>query len=215
MDGIILTGRRTDPRPSLTGIGRIPTVYAFSPSTDPAEVSVVSDDAGGATLAVEHLLGLGRTRIAHVTGPRHHAAARDRAARTRDLLDQAGLGLATGRPLYGDWSEAWGRRAVGVVLHAAPGTDAFFCGNDQIARGVTEALRERGIPVPDAIAIVGYDNWDSMALAARPPLTTIDMDLGEIGRIAALRLLAQIDTGSPQEAGVTTVPCRLIVRESA
>jgi LacI family transcriptional regulator len=215
VDGIIVTGRRTDPRPSLTGIGRTPTVYAFSPSTNPADTSVVSDDAGGATLAVEHLLGLARTRIAHVTGPRHHAAARDRAARTLDLLDHAGLGLVTGRPLFGDWSEAWGRRAVDAVLRAVPDTDAFFCGNDQIARGVAEALRERGIRVPDAIAIVGYDNWDSMALAARPPLTTVDMDLGEIGRIAALRLLAQIDGGAPQDAGVTTVPCRLIVRESA
>jgi DNA-binding LacI/PurR family transcriptional regulator len=53
-----------------------------------------------------------------------------------------------------------------------------------------------------------------MALGSRPPLTTIDMNLGEIGRIAALRLLAAIDADAP-EAGVTTVPCRLIMRESA
>ncbi|HEX4704286.1 MAG TPA: LacI family DNA-binding transcriptional regulator [Pseudonocardiaceae bacterium] len=214
VDGIIVTGRRTDPRHPLTGIGLIPTVYAFSPSTDPQDVSVVSDDAGGATLAVEHLLGLGRTRIAHVTGPRHHAAARDRAARTLELLADAGLAPATGRAHYGDWSEAWGRRAAEAVLRATPDMDAFFCGNDQIARGVADTLRERGVRVPDDIAIVGYDNWDTMALAARPPLTTIDMDLGEIGRIAALRLLAQIDATTP-EAGLATVPCRLIVRESA
>jgi LacI family transcriptional regulator len=215
VDGIIVTGRRTDPRPPLAGIGSIPTVYAFSPSADPVDVSVVSDDAGGATLAVEHLLGLGRTRIAHVTGPMHHAAARDRAARTADLLDRAGLALAAGRAHYGDWSEAWGRRAADVVLRAAPDTDAFFCGNDQIARGVAETLREHGVRIPDDIAIVGYDNWDSMALASRPPLTTVDMDLGEIGRIAALRLLVQIDASAPEEAGATTVPCRLIVRDSA
>ena len=47
------------------------------------------------------------------------------------------------------------------------------------------------------------------------PLTTIDMDLGKIGRIAALKLLAQIDPGTPGEAGAITVACRLIVRESA
>jgi LacI family transcriptional regulator len=214
VDGIIVTGRRTDPRPPLTGVAPIPTVYALSPSTDPQDVSVVSDDAGGAALAVEHLLGLGRTRIAHVTGPAHHAAARDRAARTLELLEQAGLAPATGRAHFGDWSEAWGRRAAEAVLRAAPDTDAFFCGNDQIARGVADTLRERGARVPDDVAIVGYDNWDTMALASRPPLTTIDMDLSEIGRIAALRLLAAIDAGAP-EAGVATVPCRLIVRESA
>ena len=215
VDGIIVTGRRTDPRPPLAGIGSIPTVYALSPSTDSRDVSVASDDAGGATLAIEHLVGLGRTRIAHVTGPMHHAAARVRSARTLDLLDRVGMAPATGRAYHGDWSEAWGRRAAEVVLRAAPDTDAFFCGNDQIARGVADTLRESGVRVPDDIAIIGYDNWDSMALAARPPLTTIDMDLGEIGRIAALKLLARIDPGTPDEAGATIVPCRLIVRESA
>lgn len=214
VDGIIVTGRRTDPRPPLSGVGSIPIVYAFSPSTDPSDASVVSDDAGGAALAVEHLLGLGRSRIAHVTGPAHHAAAQDRAQRTLELLSEAGLAPAAGRAHFGDWSEAWGRRATDAVLRAAPDTDAFFCGNDQIARGVADALRERGIRVPEDVAIVGYDNWDAMALAARPPLTTVDMDLGEIGRIAALRLLAAIDAGAPQ-AGVETVPTRLIVRESA
>jgi len=101
------------------------------------------------------------------------------------------------------------------VLRTAPDLDAIFCGNDQIARGAADTLRERGVRVPDDIAIVGYDNWDSMALASRPPLTTIDMDLGEIGRIAALKLLAKIDPGAPDDVGTTTVPSRLIVRESA
>jgi len=214
VDGIIVTGRRTDPRPPLTGVGSIPTVYTVSPSENPDDMSVVSDDAGGATLAVEHLLGLGRARIAHVTGPAHHAAARDRAARTLALLEAAGLGPATGRVHHGDWSEAWGRRAAEAVLRGAPDTDAFFCGNDQIARGVADTLRERGRKVPDEVAVVGYDNWDTMTLASRPPLTTIDMGLGEIGRVAALRLLAAIDEGAPQP-GLTTVPCTLVVRDSA
>lgn len=214
VDGVIVTGRRTDPRPPLAGVGPIPTVYALSPSTDPRDMSVVSDDAGGAVLAVEHLLGLGRTKIAHVTGPAHHAAARDRAARTLEVLDRAGLAPVGDRAHYGDWSEAWGRRAAEAVLRTAPDTDAFFCGNDQIARGVADTLRERGVRVPEDVAIVGYDNWDTMALAARPPLTSIDMNLGEIGRVAALRLLTTIDAGTP-ETGAVTVPCRLIVRESA
>ncbi|MGH3416134.1 MAG: substrate-binding domain-containing protein, partial [Actinocrinis sp.] len=118
------------------------------------------------------------------------------------------------RTHYGDWSEDWGRRAAEAVLRTAPGADAFFCGNDQIARGVTDTLHERGVRVPDDVAVIGYDNWDTMALSARPPLTTIDMDLTEIGRIAALRLLAAIDAGTP-EPGITTVPCRLVVRQSA
>ncbi|WP_329320846.1 LacI family DNA-binding transcriptional regulator [Streptomyces sp. NBC_01262] len=213
VDGIIVTGRRTDPRPPLTGIAPIPTVYALSPSADPVDTSVVSDDRGGAHLAVEHLLATGRTRIAHVTGPAHHAAARDRARHTVELLESSSLRLATGRVHFGEWSEAWGRHAAEAVLRTAPDTDAFFCGNDQIARGVADTLRERGVNVPASIAIVGYDNWDTMALACRPPLTTIDRDLTEIGRMAALRLLDAIN--ADPVPGLHTVPCRLVVRESA
>jgi DNA-binding LacI/PurR family transcriptional regulator len=214
VDGIIVTGRRTDPRPPLSGIhDGVPVVYALSPSTDPTDISVVSDDAQGCRLAIDHLLATGRTRIAHVTGPAHHAAAADRARYTDELLTAAQLQLSDGKAHFGDWSEAWGRRAADMVLRAAPDTDAFFAGNDQIARGVTDALRERGITVPDQIAVLGYDNWDTMALASRPPLTTIDVDLTEIGRIAALRLLDAIDENPAP--GVHKVPCRLVVRDSA
>jgi len=213
VDGIIVTGRRTDPRPPLQGLRDVPTVYALSPSTDPADTSVASDDEGGARLAVEHLIASGRRHIAHVSGPAHHAAAERRAGLTQDLLGRAGYELSGGQVYFGDWSEAWGRRAARTVLRAAPDTDAFFCGNDQIARGVADTLREEGRGVPEDIAVVGYDNWDIMALAARPPLTTVDMNLNEVGRIAALRLLDAIDgSGTP---GVTTVPCRLVVRDSA
>nr|WP_256255945.1 substrate-binding domain-containing protein [Streptomyces sp. MUSC 14] len=152
--------------------------------------------------------------MAHITGPEHHAAARDRARHAMAHLEEAGLALSTGRVHFGGWSEARGRRATDAVLRTAPDTDAFFCGNDQIARGVTYALRGRGIGVPGDIAVVGYDNWDTMALASRPPLTTIDMNLTETGRIAALRLLETIDARETTP-GVRTVPCRLVVRESS
>jgi LacI family transcriptional regulator len=212
VDGIIVTGRRTDPRPPLKGIEPIPTVYALSPSTDPDDISVVSDDRSGAQLAIEHLLATGRTRIAHITGPAHHAAARDRAHHTLELLKHSAIELATGRVHFGEWSEAWGRRAAEAVLRTAPDTDAFFCGNDQIARGVADALRENGRDVPGSVSIVGYDNWDVMALASRPPLTTIDTDLSEVGRRAALLLLDAIDAEPAR--GLHSVPCRLVVRES-
>ena len=99
-------------------------------------------------------------------------------------------------------------------LFAPGGTapDALFCGNDQIARGAADALRERAIPVPDAVAIVGFDNWDVMALAARPPLTSIDMNLSALGREAGERLLEMI--GGAPLSGVCRRPCTLVVRGS-
>ena len=213
VDGIIVAGRRIDPRPPLTGPLTIPTVYALGPSTDPADASVVSDDEHGVRLAVRHLQDSGRSRIAHVTGPEHHAAASQRAALTRSALAEMGLEPSTGRVHFGEWSEAWGRQAAGIVLRLDPDCDALFCGNDQIARGVTDALREAGRRVPQDIAVAGYDNWDVMAMASRPPLTTVDTNLVEVGRVAALNLMDAID-GHPHH-GVEAVPCRLVIRESS
>jgi DNA-binding LacI/PurR family transcriptional regulator len=213
VDGIIVTDPRTAPRAPLHGIREIPTVYAISPSTDPADISVVCDDKGGSRLAVDHLLSMGRSRIAHVTGPADHPAARERSEQTALLLTEAGLELAGGRTFFGDFSESWGRRSVHAVLRSSADTDAIFCGNDEIARGVTDGLRELGRRVPEEIAVVGYDNWEVMALASRPPLTTVDMNLGEIGRISALLLLEAIDTAA--SPGIHTVTSKLVVRESA
>jgi LacI family transcriptional regulator len=90
---------------------------------------------------------------------------------------------------------------------------AIFCGSDQLARGVSDTLRLLGRRVPDDIALVGFDNWEPMALGADPPLTSIDMCLEAVGRKAAELLLAAID-GEPAH-GLTTVPCRLITRASS
>ena len=66
--------------------------------------------------------------------------------------------------------------------------------------------------VPDDVAVVGFDNWDVIAAATRPPLTTVDMNLHEVGRQAGLRLLDMIDGARP--SGVECLPCRLVVRQS-
>ena len=124
----------------------------------------------------------------------------------------AGLAMAGDGPLHGVWSEEWGRQAASIMLRQAPDADAIFCGSDQIARGVSEASRELGRRVPDDIALVGFDNWTVIAEASRPPLTTIDMNLTEVGRTAARLLLAAID-GHPAH-GTHLVPCQLVARES-
>ncbi len=91
------------------------------------------------------------------------------------------------------WREAFGREAAQRLVDQrqsrSQGIDAIFCGSDQIARGVIDCLRETGVRVPDDIAVVGFDNWDVIAAATRPPITTVDMNLHELGRQAGLRLL--------------------------
>ncbi|MDX2972682.1 LacI family DNA-binding transcriptional regulator [Kribbella solani] len=204
VDGIVVTGRRTDLRPPINV--PLPVVYALAASTDPADASVIIDDAGGATAAIKHLRALGCTRIAHITGPADHRSAAERA---QAAVTTAGDALC-GEPLFGEWSERWGRQATDLVLRQRP--DAISCGSDQIARGVCDRLRELGHPVPEDIAVTGFDNWPVMALASRPPLTTVDLGLEDLGRRAATLLLEAI-AGKPHH-GVLELPIHLITRES-
>jgi LacI family transcriptional regulator len=213
VDGIIVTGRRQDPREPIGRGLPVPVVYAMTHSTDPGDLSLIPDDEQGGSLAVQHLLSTGRTTIGHVTGPRRFKAAVLRAAGAEKALATAGLELAGGEPLFGEWTEEWGRQATDVLLRSEARLDAIFCGNDQIARGVADALREAGRRVPDDVAVVGFDNWEVIAVASRPPLTTVDMNLRELGRAAGERLLAAIE-GRPS-AGVQLLPCSLVVRESS
>jgi LacI family transcriptional regulator len=212
VDGIIVTGRRSDPRPPVGTDFRVPIVYAMSESTNPDDVSVLPDDEGGGRLAVEYLLATGRRRIGHITGPSDFRAVRLRAAGATGVLTDAGLSLAGDGALHGEWSEEWGRQAASILLRQTPDVDAVFCGSDQIARGVAESLRELGCKVPDDVALVGFDNWTVMAEASRPPLTTIDMNLSQVGQTAAQILLAAIDGRTTR--GTRLVPCQLVVRAS-
>jgi LacI family transcriptional regulator len=214
VDGIIVTARRADRRSRLAvPASDIPVLYVFSQIDDADSVCLLPDDEGGALLATAHLIGLGRRRIAHVSGPERFEAVRLRRDGYRKAMAQAGLGEPRGFYLPGVWSEDWGREAVARLFatNRAP-PDAIFCGNDQIARGMADALRERGIAVPGEVAIVGFDNWEIIAAATRPPLTTIDMNLTELGREAGRRLIGMI-AGDTQR-GVHRLPCSLIIRES-
>ncbi|MFD4638254.1 LacI family DNA-binding transcriptional regulator [Lentzea sp. NPDC058436] len=212
VDGFIVVGDSNDVRTSLTADLPVPAVYVYCRSTNPDDLCLVSDDPGGARLAVEHLIALGRRHIAHITGPQHYRAARDRAATVHTVLAEHGLSLAGGQPLHGEWSQRWGRHAARLLAATSPEADAVFCGNDQIASGVAQALLDLGRRVPDDVAIVGYDNWEIFAADCRPPLTTIDLNLQQLGATAVTHLFAALE-GSPA-AGVVRQPCRLVVRES-
>jgi LacI family transcriptional regulator len=213
VDGIIVAGKRVD-RVLPVDLEGLPVPVVHVMSEGPKDrVSFRPDEAQGARLAVAHLIADGRTRIAHITGPARFRVAGERAEAWRDALDSAGM---TGvGPLFGRWSEAWGHEAV-ADLWAQTGQkpDAVFCGNDQIARGVIDALRERGVQVPADVAVVGFDNWEIVANETRPPLSSVDMNLRELGRQAGLTLLAVIN-GEEVAPGIKALPCILRVRQSS
>ena len=216
VDGLIVTGRRIEPRPPVQVPPGIPVVYAMtqpagdaSPRRPAGGGAVLPDDEGGGRAAAAHLLAIGRRRIAHIAGPERFLAARLRARGFRAALAEAGA-PPCGEIRFGEWSEHWGREAGGLLLADRP--DAIFCGSDQIARGVADTLRAVGRRIPDDVALVGFDNWLPMAMGALPPLTSVDPCLEEVGRVAATRLLAAI--GGEHADDVHRVPARLDIRES-
>jgi LacI family transcriptional regulator len=212
VDGLIVLGSDNDVRASLTKDIPVPVVYVYGESDDPDDLSVLADDRGGARLAVEHLVTLGRRRIGHLTGPRSYRAARERVAALHEVLGEAGLPLDCAEPMYGEWSQQWGREAAHALLARDPAIDAIFCGNDQIAAGACETLRDLGRDIPGDVAVVGYDNWEVFATECRPPLTTVDLNLAQLGA-TAVRYLLEAFEGRPS-SGVIHQPGRLVIRES-
>ena len=237
VDGLIVTGRRIEPRPPVQALPGIPVVYAMTqpavgglaggsgagqgggragrdgvPGSGGLQAgggAVLPDDEGGGRAAAAHLLAVGRRRIAHVAGPERFLAARLRARGFAAALAEAGVPPCA-ETRFGEWSEHWGREAAGLLLADRP--DAIFCGSDQIARGVADTLRAVGRRVPDDVALVGFDNWLPMVKGALPSLTSVDPCLEEVGRVAATRLLAAI--GGEHSDDVYRVPARLAIRES-
>ena len=212
VDGLIVVGYRPEPRSSLGQDIPVPVVYAYAPSSDPRDTSVVSDNVGAGAMAADHLVANGRSRIAYVGGDISYTAASERAAGAAARLAELGLSFMGGEPLFGSWTEGWGRAAVRMLLTRHPELDAIICGNDQIARGALDALREAGRDVPGDIAVMGHDNWEQIATQSRPPLSTIDMNLEELGRLAAQLLFAGMD--GKEEPGIRSVPTRVVQRSS-
>ena len=212
VDGIIVVGRQTDPRPSLGHDIPVPVVYAYAPSEDPTDLSLTPDNRAGGRLATEHLLSIGRTRIGLISGESGYAAAQDRSLGVADALGAAGLELA-GSPMYSDWSEHWGRDASAILLRQHPDIDGIVCGSDQIARGVLDTLRDLGRAVPEDVAVISFDNWEILATNSRPELSTIDANLQQLGRTAATKIFDALD-GQPTESGTQYLPVRLVIRGS-
>jgi LacI family transcriptional regulator len=212
VDGIIVTSHRSDARPSISKLVPVPVVYAYSPSDDPEDTSVIPDDEHGGRLAGEHLTNVGRQRLVYVGGPTSFTASHLRLRGFQMAIDGTGAELVT-PPIFTDWEEDGGRQAARILLQRGVTFDGVFCASDQIARGFLDEVHARGIRVPEDIALVGFDNWEVMTGATRPRLTSIDMNLKRVGEVAATRLLDLIAGDS--RPGEEFVPSELYIRESS
>lgn len=193
VDGVLVVGGSTNPRPPLSSKPDVPVVYVYAPSSDENDLSFEPDNELAGRLVAEHLLASGRTQIGFVNGDASFSAAQDRLRGVVATMDAQGLELV-GNPagFFGRWNDAWGRQGANRLLKQYPTVEAIIAGSDHIGRGVMEAVRESGRRVPDDVAVVGFDNWDVFVDGARPPLTSVDMRLQELGRLAAQALVDSI-----------------------
>ncbi|UFU03716.1 LacI family transcriptional regulator [Ruania suaedae] len=212
VDGLIVVGSRTDPRPSLGRHLPVPVVYTYAPSDDPQDLSLICDNVGAGELVTRHLLSLGRRRIAHILGDGTYQASHDRLAGITAALAEAGVELVGAHDMFGSWTESWGRAATTQIMDAHPRVDAIICSSDQIARGCLDSLRERGVTVPGDVAVASFDNWEILATGSRPELTSVDMNFQAMGKAAAEQIVVALD-GEPR-AGLLTQVCRLAIRGS-
>lgn len=172
------------------------------------EVSTASvNQFAGARIAVEHLVGLGHRRIAHLGGPLDWFDALERKRGWEATL--ASAGLPAGPFAEGDWTSEcgyeWAKR------FDPESASAVFVANDQMALGVVHGLTQRGIRVPEDVSIVGFDDVPD-ASHYLPPLTTVRQDFHRLGGVA-MELLAESLDGVKTTRQVTLEPT-LVVRDS-
>ena len=174
--------------------------------------SVLVDERWGARLAVSHLAGLGHRRITLINGPADWDASIYRLAGYREELQARRLVEEPGQVIESSWEFEGGREAAETLLRSGNLPTAIFAANDLLALGAIYALQDRGIRVPQDVAVVGYDDRDFSGFV-RPAITTVSLPCHEMGENAA-RLLLQMMGGEIKSTGPCQVRGRLIVRDS-
>lgn len=215
VDGLIMCSLRVTPElvRALENASGPVCVIGQLPGTSAVD-NVRVDSERGAVLAVEHLFSEGRRRVAFINGTADTvpALARERGYE-RALLDH-GAAPDPQLVVHTDFSLAGGRAAADTLLARRADFDAVFCANDLIAIGALRRLQERGLTVPQEVAVVGMDDIEE-GLICTPTLTSVSLLAGERGRIAAGFLLDRLVAREPLPPQKTVVTPRLVVRESS
>ncbi|MGH2751811.1 MAG: LacI family DNA-binding transcriptional regulator [Actinomycetota bacterium] len=205
-DGLILASPILPARQIRAAAAAAPLILVARPSRWPEVDSVTNDDRAGARLAVDHLVELGHTAIAHVDGGRGAGAASRRAG-YKDAMKRHGHDPII---VAGEYTEQGGARGVARLLDTGRHPTAIFAANDLAAIGVLQALEEHGLRVPDDVSLIGYDNT-ALAALGHIDLTTIDQPRREIGSTAVGLLLDRLN-GARGRARHVLVQPSLVVR---
>jgi DNA-binding LacI/PurR family transcriptional regulator len=197
----------------LAGLGStLPVVFGGRPLglSEQPNYFVDVDNAAAAAMGTQHLIGAGRKRVATIAGPPDMPAGIDRTEGWKRALADAGL--PDHRLVYGDFTLASGAQAMRTLLAEHPDLDSIFVASDLMAVGAVSVLRERGIAVPQDVAVVGFDDSPAAETGAIP-LTTVHQPSAAMGVRMAETMLAILRGEHPPHEHI--LPTRMVVRESA
>lgn len=188
----------------------LPAVLINSPLRATGHAGIGVDNHAGAAAMTRHLVDAGHRRIAFIGGPAGNFDAQERLRGHRDALAEA---LPGAEPwiVEGDFGEASGHRAGHLLLAADARPDAVFAANDMMAVGCLYAFTQAGVQVPRDIALAGFDDIP-LARYVNPALTTMRVDIAELGARALRTLLEQ---EGPRDDTATRLVPELVVRDSS
>lgn len=210
-DGLIISASPlNDPLIPQLVENELPFVMIGRPgSTDP--ISFVNvDNVGGTYNAVSHLIRLGRKRIATISGPLNTAVGLDRHQGYLNALNDRGYTLDKSLMFEGDFTEMSGYIGMQHLLTHRP--DAVVVASDTMALGALRGLRLAGIPVPNEIAVIGFDDLPAAAVSD-PPLTTVRQPIRRVGT-QAIETLIDILKNGVEPARCIVMSTELIIRNS-
>lgn len=213
VDGLIVMTPGVDASRALHPRGVGAKTVLLTPEIElPGHDSISIANVDGARAMVRHLLGLGHRRIATITGPERNIDARQRLEGYRSALRDHGLEPSPELEILGDFTERSGYEGAAVLLKRKPRPDAIVAANDYTAIGVLGALQDARVRVPEDLAVAGFDDVP-MARFLTPPLTTVHVDMLQLGQRAVELLLGSAEAagGSARHQILSTT---LVVRRS-
>ena len=185
-------------------------VHRLFHQSDP--YSIIPDEFHNSAAVVEHLMGLNHRKIAYIAGDEDYFSSHQRLAAFKSTMQSAGIKIHHNWMAKGKWTVPSGYKCANQILSQDSLPTAIVAANDLLAYGALLAVQDKGLRVPDDVAIVGYDN-DVVARASNPTITTVTLPLFEMGQVAAENLLCQLQS-SEREYAEQLIPGELIVRQS-
>lgn len=211
VDGLIVINPYSDERFEYTPKD-FPLVFIGASAHEKNICSVSLDDEKVAYEATRHLIVLGHTKIALVTGPMEEDCSQDRAEGYCRALSEAGIAFDESMVIEGDWSATSGQDALLSFIEQGRVPTAVFAQNDRMAMGVMSAARNANLKVPTQLAVIGVDDMP-LSSYFDPPLTTMRQNMPRIGQEATRMLLDIIQKKSPIVHDLK-LPAELVVRQS-